>query len=266
MRIVILTSSRKSTASYCLPLLKNNTGAEIVQVIFSQGKIIKNRKYYWKRLKKVWKIGLLGALNGIRIRSWFEGRELKKNIKDIETLCNELGIPFAEVPSINNPGTVELMKSAHADLGISLSNSYIPKKVFSVPRFGMINIHGEVLPDFQNAQSIIWQIYENRPETGYTIHKIDSKIDTGDILLQERYPIKFQESLEDTVRTMVEETLISAGKGLVAVVNNYDHYSASTCPQGKGRTYTTPSITQFMQMKRNFKMLKMKSKASGGIK
>ncbi len=258
MRIVILTSSRKSTASYCLPLLKKHSGAEIVQVIYSQGKIIKNRKYYWKRLKKIWKIGLPGALNGIRIRSWFDGRELKKNIDDIEKLCHELHIPFEEVPAINNPRTIELMKSANADIGISLSNSYIPKKVFSVPRFGMINIHGEVLPDFQNAQSIIWQIYENRPETGYTIHKIDNKIDTGDILLQEKYPIQFQDSLENTVRVMVEVTLEKAGKGLVKVINEFERLSHDAKPQGKGKTYTTPSIGQFLRMQRNFKSLKNK--------
>jgi methionyl-tRNA formyltransferase len=258
MRIVILTSSRKSTASYCLPLLKNETGAEIVQVIFSRGKVSKGRKYYWKRLKKIWKIGLPGALNGFRIRSWFEGNELKKNIQDIEQLCAEFKIPYAEVDAIGSPDTIKLMKEASPDLAISLSNSYIPKKVFSIPGFGMINIHGEVLPAFQNAQSIIWQIFENQKETGYTIHKIDNKIDTGDILLQENYPIQFQDTLEDTVRVMVEVTLEKAGKGLVKVINEFDRLSQSAKPQGKGKKYTTPSIGQFLRMQRNFKNLKNK--------
>lgn len=256
MRIVILTSSKRSTASYCLPLLKRETSAEIVQVIFSQGKVKKGRKYYLKRLKKIWKIGLAGAINGIRIRSWFEGNELKKKLRDIETLCADFKIPYAEVDAIGSHRTVELMKAANADLAISLSNSYIPKKVFTIPRHGMINIHGEVLPEFQNAQSIIWQIYENRKETGYTIHKIDHKIDTGDILLQEKYPIQLQDNLENTVRVMVEVTLEKAGMGLVKVIRDFDRYSGEAKPQGKGKTYTTPSIGEFRKMKQNFIRLK----------
>lgn len=259
MRIVILTSSRRSTASYCMPLLINQTNAEIVQVILNQGQSIKNKKYYAKRLKKIWKIGLAGAINGVRIRTWFEGMKMKKSLKDIEEICKEAGINYAETPAINHAKTVELMREARADLGISLSNSYIPKKVFSLPHYGMINIHGEILPDFQNAQSIIWQIYENHTETGYTIHRIDHKIDTGDILKQERYPLQFKNNLEDTVRFMVEETLIRSGKGLVDVINHFEKYLQEAKGQGEGRTYTTPSIWQFIQIKRNFNQLKKAS-------
>jgi methionyl-tRNA formyltransferase len=256
MRIVILTSSRKGTASYCLPLLKNNTGAEIVRVIVSQGQVVKNRKFYLKKIKKILKIGLPGALNGIRIRSWFNGLGLKNNLQDIVVLCNELNVPVTETPAVNNPLTVQLMREANADLAISLGNSYIPKKIFTQAKHGMINIHGEVLPDFQNAQSVIWQLYENRAETGYTIHRIDSKIDTGDILKMEKYPIIFKDTFENTVRAMADETLAKAGNGLVDVINHFEQYLKEAKPQGKGKTYTTPSIKEFWRMKSNFKKLK----------
>src|SRR3712207_8581825 len=45
-----------------------------------------------------------------------------------------------------------LVKSADAALGLSLGNSYISSRIFTLPTYGMLNIHGEVLPDFQNAQ------------------------------------------------------------------------------------------------------------------
>ena len=150
------------------------------------------------------------------------------------------------------------MKEATADLGISLSNSYISKKVFSIPGNGMINIHGEILPAFQNAQSVIWQIYEGNSVTGYTIHRIDNKIDTGDIIKQEEIPIIFKETLELTVRYTVDEILRRAGAGLVDVINNTDYYLGHSVPQGKGKSYTTPSFWQFTRMKRKFRSLSEK--------
>jgi methionyl-tRNA formyltransferase len=252
MKIVVLTSSPRSTASYCIPLLAASTKADIVKVIYCRGEVVKNRKYFFRRLKKVWKIGILGAINGIIIRKWFDGADLKPGLIDIREVCLKLNIPFVETPSVNHPDTIMVMKEAEADLGISLSNSYISKRVFSIPRNGMINIHGEILPAFQNAQSVIWQIYEGSSVTGYTIHRIDSKIDTGDIIKQEVFPIVFKETLELTVRHTVDEILQRAGAGLVDVINNAEEYMSHPVPQKKGKTYTTPSLRQFTRIKRKF--------------
>jgi methionyl-tRNA formyltransferase len=260
MRIVILTSIRKGTASYCIPLIKASTSAEIVQVIYSRGQIKKDLAYYRKRWRKVMRIGLLGALNGVRIRPWFEGAGLKQQLTDIEQLCRQLDLPFLETPFIGHPDTLAAMQRADAHLGISLGNPYIPKRIFMQPGMGMINIHGEVLPEFQNAQSIIWQIHEGSGFTGYTIHKIDQRIDTGDILKQERFPIPFRETLEETVRCGVDEILRRAGSGLVDVINHYPEMEKQARAQGKGRSFTTPSMVQFRRIKRQFEHLKSRSR------
>src|SRR5439155_8886347 len=127
-------------------------------------------------------------------------------------------------PFLNSKETVEIMQECKPDLGLSLGNSYISSKIFSIPVHGMLNIHGEVLPDFQNAQSVIWQIYEGRPETGYTIHKIDKGIDTGDIIRQEKFPIVFKESLAKTVSETCRLILERSAAGLVALLNDYEYY------------------------------------------
>jgi methionyl-tRNA formyltransferase len=261
MRIVILTANRRGTAAYCLPDLLDYTDAEIVHVIYSAGRSKKNFAFYRKKLRKMLRIGLPGALNGIRIRNWFsvsriEGRE----IEDLETLCNRRKIPFTVVPLMNGPEAVALMTSLQPDLALSLGNSYLSKKLFSVPRYGMLNIHGEVLPDFQNAQSVIWQLYEGSMETGYTIHKIDGKIDTGDILLQEKFPILFRDTLSETVSASCADILRRASAGLVETIRHFQQYEAAKRPQGKGRTYTTPTLRQFMRILANFNKLKKEQK------
>lgn len=263
MRIVILTANRKGTASYCLPDLLDHTGAEIVHVIYSRGKSKNKGAYYRQKLKKMRKIGLLGALNGIRMRKWFSinkagGRE----IEDLESICTKRNIPFTETPLMNGPETIALMQALRPDLGLSLGNSYLSPKLFSIPGHGMLNIHGEVLPDFQNAQSVIWQLYEGKPVTGYTIHKIGKKIDTGEIFRQEIFPVLFRQTLRDTITDSCAEILRRSSAGLVETINHFEEYERLKKPQGEGRTYTTPSLWQFFRILKNFNALKRQATAN----
>jgi len=250
MRIIILTSTPRGIASRVLPELCRNSSLEIAGVVLAHGSSPKKNNLE-RKIRKTVKIGILGALNGIRMRSWFADSDAE----DIDRVCQRLGVQLAETPFVNSDMTVELFKKFNADVGLSLGNGYIAKKVFSIPRFGMVNIHTEILPDFQGAQSIIWPIYENRKETGFTIHQVDSKIDTGDILLQERYPIEFKPTLEDTVRQNLRVARDRIPSAFSYVCENYESLRERASPQTNGRSYTTPSMWQFLRMVRNHRAL-----------
>jgi len=257
MRIVILTSLRKGTASYFVPVLKEKARAEIVQVIYCQPVVRSKSRYYRQKLRKVWKIGIGGALNGIRMRKWFSVQEIDgRSLEDIEAVCKKNDVPFTVAEGINSAQTAEKMRACQADLGLSLGNSYIASKIFSIPRYGMLNLHGEVLPQFQNAQSVIWQLFEGSDHTGYTIHQIDKKIDTGDILKQEIIPIQFRDTLGGTVAASCAEILKRSALGLAEVINHFDRCRQEKKTQGTGKSYTTPSLGQFIRIYSNYKKLK----------
>ena len=261
MRIIIITSSRKGTASYCLPLILQKTNCEVVKVVLNENQQKKGWLFYKRKLKKLSKIGVLGALNGVLIRKWFHHDRIGNVVlRDIEQICKEAGVPFETTPFLNNQKTIDVTRESRPDLGLSLGNSYISSKVFSLPVHGMLNIHGEVLPDFQNAQSVIWQIYAGRPETGYTIHKINKGIDTGDIVKMEKFPIVFKKSLGETVNENTGLILQRAAEGLVAVLNDFESHFKQAYKQGKGKSYTTPSIWQYQRIKKQFRKLSASSK------
>lgn len=257
MKVVILTSSKFGTAGNHLPFLIESKTCEISMVILNQG--VKNNKFkfYKSKISKILKIGILGAINGIRMRKWFNvSTPSLKKIRSIEDICLEHKIPFFETPMINCNTTRELFSKADADLGISLGNSYIGQKVFSIPKHGMINIHHEILPAYQNAQSIIWQLYNGSKETGYTIHKIDKNIDTGAILYQQFVPIQFLETLPQTISKTSELLLEESCKGLIYCIKNFESLYGNSKPQGSGKSYTTPTFRQYLRIKKNFKKLK----------
>ena len=252
LRIIVLTSSPFGTASLCLPELVRSKEIKIVSVILAEGSVSASRRaHYRRKLKKTLKIGLFGALNGLRMRRWFHPIATEH----IHDLCERWSIPLHRTGSINSDRTVALFSAADADLGLSLGNSFISRRVFSVPRYGMVNFHGERLPEYQNGQSIIWPIYNMERTTGLTIHQIDDGIDTGSVLHKEEFPIVFRPSLRETVKCSRQVTSGKVAAAVRFVCENYIALASAAVKQTKGRSYTTPSARQFYIMSRNNRRL-----------
>lgn len=255
MSCFILTSNPKGLASLCIPdLIERNVDLRCVVLVHREngqnnGKI----KRIKKRIKKISKIGILGALNGIRMRKWYVTQS-----SDIYDVCNEYGIDLVEVEYLNSEHTRSVIADIDADFGISLSNGYISERIFCTPRFGMINIHTEVLPDFPGAQSIIWPIHQMSNETGFSIHKVENKIDGGDLLSVKKVKIKFESSLAKTVMTNLKLVRSQVGPELANVCNNFSSYLENARVQPKNKSRTTPSLSQFFQMVINHNKLRIK--------
>lgn len=245
MRVAILTNSLHGTASVCLARLAAEPSVKVALIILSEEQPADRGRLLRKKLSKALKVGLFGALNGIRMRSWFA---LEPRPESLEKLAANLGIRFERTPRVNCDRTRQLFREADVDLGLSLGNSYIGRSVFTIPRKGMINIHHELLPEFQGAQSIVWQIHEGSRDTGFTIHQVDEHIDTGNILLREKRAIEFKKTLRETVRHNVNRLCRASAEGLAEVVRGYDQYSSASTPQGRGKSFTTPTLRQYMKM------------------
>jgi methionyl-tRNA formyltransferase len=256
MRLILLTSDRQGIASLALPRLLEAAGLEVARLILCEGQVADPWRNRRRKLEKTLRIGLLGALNGVRMRRWYrENVQRILAIEDLETVARRHQISLERTPTINCARTRELFADARAELGISLGNAFIGRRVFSIPRLGMINIHHELLPGYRGAQGVIWQLYEGSRETGYTIHQIDQHIDTGAILHQERLPIRFRSSLEETVSETYARVYEASVGGLVHTLQHLDALRAAARPQGPGRSYTTPSFGQFLRILREHRRL-----------
>lgn len=260
MRVVILTSFLEGFPSLCLPFLLEQTEIDLAMIVFSEGQVTKRWKSTKRKLHKIRKIGLLGALNGIRMRSWYcEDTFSYLNTTNLEEIACKSGIRFERTPSVNSKHTQVLFKEANADLGISLGNGIIAKRVFDIPRYGMINVHHEILPAFRGAASVIWQIHEGSMETGYSIHQIDAHIDTGKILYQERIPIEFKASLHETTSYNYARLLEESARFLPTLISRYPQFESQAKEQPFGRTFTTPTFRQYLHMVRQHEFLRQKS-------
>ncbi|MDE1998877.1 MAG: methionyl-tRNA formyltransferase [Burkholderiales bacterium] len=87
----------------------------------------------------------------------------------------------------------------------------LPQWVLDLPRLGCLNIHGSLLPRWRGAAPIHRAIEAGDPETGITIMQMDAGLDTGDMLLIEREPIR----ADDTTATLHDRLAQLGGRLIV---------------------------------------------------
>jgi methionyl-tRNA formyltransferase len=93
----------------------------------------------------------------------------------------------------------------------------LPESVWNMPPLGTINLHGSLLPQYRGAAPINWAVINGEKETGVTTFKLKHEIDTGDILMQESFPIDENETAGDVHDKMKEigaRVLVETVKGI----------------------------------------------------
>ncbi len=115
--------------------------------------------------------------------------DISRGQESIISVARELGIQ-AEQPRKITSNLVNEIRSINPDIIISAYYRKIfPKELIEIPRLGIVNIHPSLLPYYRGPVPTAWAILNNESEFGITIHKVDTGIDTGDILVQSKYEI-----------------------------------------------------------------------------
>jgi methionyl-tRNA formyltransferase len=82
------------------------------------------------------------------------------------------------------------LKSLNPDLIVVYSMSQLLKpNIFTIPRYGTINLHPSLLPNYRGPNPWFWMYYDNNLQAGVTVHYVDDGEDTGDIIYQESFGI-----------------------------------------------------------------------------
>lgn len=244
MRIALVTSSPHGGAGAALPALATAPGVELACVILSREEGYNRNARFKRKLRKAWKIGVGGALNGLRLRKWFTHH----GGLDVRETAAAHGVTVIEVPQVNAPETVEALKAYRIELGVSLGNGYIRRNVFETPAEGFINYHGELLPEFPGGQSIIWPIRFGQTKTGFSIHRIDRGIDTGEILMRREFDIAFRPTLRETVAATGAIIHPQMPIAIAEVVSRWREVKAKKLPNNATRSFTTPTLREYLAM------------------
>ena len=85
-----------------------------------------------------------------------------------------------EVPHINDPAVLELAERLKPDVIAVFGTSLIRGPLLGKGRYGMVNLHGGLSPEYRGADCTFWALYNGEPEkVGCSFQFIDAGIVTG---------------------------------------------------------------------------------------
>src|SRR5258706_13002781 len=118
-----------------------------------------------------------------------DGRGMQLQQSAVKKYAIENNLKVMQPGKLKDPEFLEELRSLKADLQIVVAFRMLPEEVWNMPPMGTINLHGSLLPQYRGAAPINWAVINGENETGVTTFKLKHEIDTGDILLQESFPI-----------------------------------------------------------------------------
>jgi methionyl-tRNA formyltransferase len=132
------------------------------------------------------------------------------------------GIPVLQPERMDDGPFLQQLAALGADLGVVVAyGKILTEPILALPRLGVINVHGSLLPRYRGAAPIHRAIIDGASETGITIMRVVRALDAGPMLATLRRPIGGDETSEE-----LEADLARAGAGLLVSV--VDRLAAGT--------------------------------------
>ena len=145
------------------------------------------------------------------------GRGMKLTQSAVKQYAAAHDLNTLQPEKLKNPAFLEELRALRADIQVVVAFRMLPELVWNMPPMGTINLHGSLLPQYRGAAPINWAVINGEKETGVTTFKLQHEIDTGNILLQERFPIGDDETageVHDRMKEIGARLLVTTIKGL----------------------------------------------------
>ena len=146
------------------------------------------------------------------------GRGMELQQSAVKKYAVEKGLHILQPEKLKNPEFLQELKVLNADVQIVVAFRMLPEVVWNMPPMGTINLHGSLLPQYRGAAPINWAIINGEKETGVTTFKLKHEIDTGDILMQESFPIGENDTageVHDKMKEIGAGVLLQTIRGIV---------------------------------------------------
>jgi methionyl-tRNA formyltransferase len=151
----------------------------------------------------------------------------------------EASVPILQPLKLRDEAFGSTIASFNADLGVVAAYGRIlPDALLNIPRLGMINVHGSLLPRYRGAAPVHRAVIEGEEMTGITIMRVVAQLDAGPMLATAMRPIGPDETSIEIERELAE----IGARALVDVVNRLAQGPVVETPQDDGAATYAPKL------------------------
>jgi len=122
------------------------------------------------------------------------------------TLLTTLSIDNQLVTEVREKGLLSAcFNTSDIDASIAGANvlllnwPHILSESFVVRQKNVLNVHNSLLPRYRGRHAFSWAISNGEKVLGYSLHKVTSKVDAGEILAQTSFALHSSEDINDAI-------------------------------------------------------------------
>ena len=156
--------------------------------------------------------GLFDSVFVVTSPDSLKGRGYKTSFSEVKKYAVSKDLPIFQPVNLKAENFKSTLEETAPDVIVVASfGMLLPSYVIDYPKYGCINVHASLLPEYRGAAPINRVIMDGRSETGVTIMKMDNGLDTGDMISK----ITVEISPEDNYSSLHDKLAKAGAKLLV---------------------------------------------------
>jgi len=141
--------------------------------------------------------------------------------RSVAERARRANIPVLVTESVNAPAVVARLRQMAPEFLFSFYfRQILSAEILGIPTRGALNLHGSLLPRYRGRCPVNWALVNGESKTGATLHYMERKADTGDIVAQHEVPIADDDTaltlnrkLGEAARALLRETIPQLAAG-----------------------------------------------------
>jgi len=167
------------------------------------------------------------------------GRGQSVKASPVKRKAMELQLNVQQPSSLKNDDIRGYFENLQMDCIVVVAyGKILPSWLIGLPKYGVMNLHGSLLPRYRGAAPIQWAMANGDSETGVCTMQIDEGLDTGPVYLCEKTAIPPEESIQE-----LSERLSILGSDLVVrTLHGIVSETLRATPQDDSRASLAPIL------------------------
>lgn len=159
----------------------------------------------------------------------------------VKVYALEKGLEVYQPDTLKGEEFASLLDELQPELiAVAAYGKILPKNVIDYPKYGCINVHGSLLPEYRGAAPMQRAIIDGKSVTGVTIMYMAEGLDTGDMLLKRELIIGEDDNFET-----VHDGLGALGAStLIELLDMLEDGTATRTPQDDSLSTYAKKITK----------------------
>ena len=173
-----------------------------------------------------------------------KGRGKKMMFSAVKEKALEYGLTVYQPEKVKDSDFVQVLKELAPDIMVVVAfGQILSEEILNIPKYGCINVHGSLLPEYRGAAPIQWSIIHGREYGGVTTMYMAKGLDSGDMILKAQEKIRD----DDTYGNLYDRLSVIGADLLIKTLELIESGEAPRTPQNEAEATTAPMITREME-------------------